>query len=55
MIGDVFVLGSILLTLGLAAAGVFVRKPLRQLRGARDADALEHWRCASVATRALFR
>jgi hypothetical protein len=55
IIGEVLVLGTILLTLGLAAVGAFVRKPLRELRGARDANALEHWRCAPVATRATIR
>jgi hypothetical protein len=55
IIGKVFVLGGILLTLGLAVVGAFVRKPLRDLRGAKDAEALRRWQRAPVAARATIR
>jgi hypothetical protein len=54
-LGQVLVLGAILLTLGLAVVGVFVRQPLRDLRGAKDAEALRRWQRAPVAARVTIR
>jgi hypothetical protein len=55
IIAQVLILGALLLTLGLAVVGAFVRQPVRDLRGAKDAEALRSWQRAPDETRATIR
>ena len=52
---EVFLLGGVLLTVGLALVVLLVPKRLRELRRAKDADALKHWRRSGASTQAAIQ